>query len=237
MPSAALVIDREGRPRTLLEPGQEKAISTDRVILVPGPQGEQEIVRRIFRWYGRNALTLDEIAAAPSRRRTANRYWPAVDPISRSQNHLQRGLYRGLHLQQDNRFAEGARKPAPREHWVRSSTLAPMVSDRVFRAAQKQRARRDGKRLPDERLLRGSSSCSRARGIPFRALDLEVAEVSVSHNLRQPLPVASARHTRSSATPRRCTGISARSVGLGMMKSFWTACAGSMRRMDTSPAT
>lgn len=149
-----LLIDCEGRPRTLLEPGQRKAISTDRVILVPGPQEEQETVRRIFRWYGRHALTLDDIAqrlAAEGPRTDTGRPWTqsAVRKIIGNEAYI--GDYTYC---KTVGFLMGPRKPAPRDHWIRSSTLTPIVSDRVFRAAQKQRARRDGKRLSDERMLR-----------------------------------------------------------------------------------
>ncbi len=159
-----LVIDREGRPRALLEPGQQKAISTDRVILVPGPQGEQETVRRIFRWYSRNALTMDEIArrlAEDGPRTDTGRPWTrsAVRKIIGNEAYIGDYTY-----SKTTGLLMGPRKPAPREHWVRSSTLTRMVSDRVFRAAQKQRARRDGTRLPDERLLRALRSLLEQKG-------------------------------------------------------------------------
>jgi DNA invertase Pin-like site-specific DNA recombinase len=44
-----LVIDHEGNPRFLLAPRQWKAVSTDRVILVPGPDQEIVIVGEIYR--------------------------------------------------------------------------------------------------------------------------------------------------------------------------------------------
>ncbi len=111
-------------------------------------------MRRIFRWYGRNAFTLDEIAqrlADEGPRTDTGRRWiqSAVRKIICNEAYIGDYTY-----SKTTGLLKGARKPAPREHWVRSSTLTPMVSDRVFRAAQKQRARRDGKRLPDERLLR-----------------------------------------------------------------------------------
>lgn len=46
-----MLISKDGRPRFLLGPGEEKGLSTDRVIYVPGPSEELKIVRRIFRMF------------------------------------------------------------------------------------------------------------------------------------------------------------------------------------------
>ena len=42
-------LDENGRPQGLLERGQRKAVASDRVILVPGPEAELQVVRGIFR--------------------------------------------------------------------------------------------------------------------------------------------------------------------------------------------
>lgn len=46
-----LLIDRFGVPRAELAPGEQKSIATDRVVLVPGPAEEVEIVREIYRLF------------------------------------------------------------------------------------------------------------------------------------------------------------------------------------------
>ncbi|MDG4898879.1 recombinase family protein, partial [Mesorhizobium sp. WSM4976] len=46
-----MLISKDGQPRFLLGPGEEKGLSTDRVIYVPGPPEELKIVRRIFRMF------------------------------------------------------------------------------------------------------------------------------------------------------------------------------------------
>jgi DNA invertase Pin-like site-specific DNA recombinase len=43
------LLDRDGRPKEMLGRGQHKSIQTDRVILVPGPENEIEVVREIYR--------------------------------------------------------------------------------------------------------------------------------------------------------------------------------------------
>jgi hypothetical protein len=46
-----LLIDQNGKPKTLLQFGERKSIFTDRVILVPGPDEELATVREIFTRY------------------------------------------------------------------------------------------------------------------------------------------------------------------------------------------
>jgi DNA invertase Pin-like site-specific DNA recombinase len=43
-----LLVDREGRPKEILPPGEMKSLQSDRVVLIPGPEEEQRIVREIF---------------------------------------------------------------------------------------------------------------------------------------------------------------------------------------------
>ncbi len=43
-----LLIDEEHRPKEILELGHRKNIQTDRVVLVPGPKEEQQVVQRIY---------------------------------------------------------------------------------------------------------------------------------------------------------------------------------------------
>jgi DNA invertase Pin-like site-specific DNA recombinase len=57
-----LLIDQEHRPKEVLDPGQRKSLQTDRVILVPGPEDEQKVVREIFRNFIEMGKVEQEIA-------------------------------------------------------------------------------------------------------------------------------------------------------------------------------
>jgi DNA invertase Pin-like site-specific DNA recombinase len=46
-----MLIDQSGQAKTLLKRGEHKSLQTDRVILVPGPDAEIEIVRSIYRMF------------------------------------------------------------------------------------------------------------------------------------------------------------------------------------------
>jgi DNA invertase Pin-like site-specific DNA recombinase len=52
-----LLIDQSGNPKTQLQPGQQKSIQTDRVVLVPGPEDERAVVRRIYRLFMQDLRT------------------------------------------------------------------------------------------------------------------------------------------------------------------------------------
>jgi DNA invertase Pin-like site-specific DNA recombinase len=56
------LVDGNGSHKGELAPGQWKNISTDRVILIPGPSHEVETVQRIYRMFLRDNMTLNDIA-------------------------------------------------------------------------------------------------------------------------------------------------------------------------------
>jgi hypothetical protein len=46
-----LLIDQDGKPKFILQRGERKSIATDRVILIPGPPEEIEVVKEVFLLY------------------------------------------------------------------------------------------------------------------------------------------------------------------------------------------
>lgn len=57
-----LLIDQAGKPKTELQPGEQKSLQTDRVVLVPGPPEERAVVRRIYRLFVQEGYTEQQIA-------------------------------------------------------------------------------------------------------------------------------------------------------------------------------
>ncbi len=55
------LVDADGTPKMILEHGQRKAITTERVVVVNGPMLEVEIVRKIFKWYVNEELSFHKI--------------------------------------------------------------------------------------------------------------------------------------------------------------------------------
>jgi len=57
-----MLVSGDRHPKALLKDGERKSIATDRVILVPGPSEEVEVVRDIFQMYISDGLSLQAIA-------------------------------------------------------------------------------------------------------------------------------------------------------------------------------
>jgi len=56
------LIDRDQAPKGLLDRGERKSLQTDRVILVPGPEQEIEVVQQIYARFVTDKQTEREIA-------------------------------------------------------------------------------------------------------------------------------------------------------------------------------
>lgn len=149
------IVGRDGAPRLLLERGDRKAIQTDRIIVVPGPAAEVELVRRIFTMFVDEGRSEHEIVATLNRegKRTATGgpwrfyYLQAV---------LTRERYMGdLIFGKTSERLLGPRTKNPPEHWVRvRGAFEPIVDARQFEEAQAIFARRR-RRTTEEELLRG----------------------------------------------------------------------------------
>ncbi len=148
-----LIVDRDGQPRMLLEPGQQKALSTDRVVLVPGPPNEQETIRRIFRWYVYGRLTATKIAArlaSEGLRSDTGGPWYEQTIWSILKNEAYIGLY------VYNRTTARLRQPRrrnPEEMWVRARVLRPIVSETLFRKARAKSSPKERGKFPDAFML------------------------------------------------------------------------------------
>src|SRR5262249_11976191 len=57
-----LLVDQRGEPKFVLCAGERKSIATDRVVLIPGPVEEVEIVREIFKMYASKRYSPADIA-------------------------------------------------------------------------------------------------------------------------------------------------------------------------------
>ncbi|KRA82539.1 recombinase family protein [Altererythrobacter sp. Root672] len=67
-----MLLDQSGRRKGILAPGEHKSITTDRVVLVPGPDHEIEVVREIYRLFAKRAWTEGQIAEELNRRNIEN---------------------------------------------------------------------------------------------------------------------------------------------------------------------
>ncbi|TIW94328.1 MAG: recombinase family protein [Mesorhizobium sp.] len=132
-----MLIDEVGKPKAILKPREWKSLSTDRVILVPGPADEIAIVRWIFNQFVNRGKTEFQIANALNERGVPaelNRTWTT----SSVRNLLTNEKYIGNNVWNKTcTTLHSKRRPNPPSAWVRGENVnEPLVSRELFRRAQ-----------------------------------------------------------------------------------------------------
>jgi hypothetical protein len=148
-----LLVDRDGKAKGVLGTGEHKSITTDRVILVPGPQEEVEVVREIYRLYIEERKSMPVIADALNKQGLVNDYgqpWTR-DRISEI---LTNPKYTGANVTNRRSFKLKAKLVRnPREMWVRrEGAFEGLVSRETFETAQEVHAD-NNRRYTDKELL------------------------------------------------------------------------------------
>ena len=168
-----MLIDAKGNERGFLGPGEHKHLSTDRVILVRGPESEVRVARRIFKAYTVGGESMSGIArqlndegvpGACGRKWTPERvHWLLT-------SELMLGTY------VYNRTTRKLKSPAranPKVAWVRARVMRPIVSRATFEQAAALLRR--GRRVfpyADPRLLTALSRLLREKGfLSFSIID------------------------------------------------------------------
>ena len=147
-----LVVDQHRNPKTILSRGEQKNLTTDRVILVPGPEDEIKIVREVFQLFteGRKppktiAKILNDRGILSEHGRPWTRYM-IFDMITNPK-------YVGTNV--SNRTScklRGSLIKNPPEMWVRrENAFIPIVNADIFEKAQQITASR-ARRYTDEEL-------------------------------------------------------------------------------------
>jgi DNA invertase Pin-like site-specific DNA recombinase len=147
------LLDREGRVKGILGHGEEKSIQTDRVKLIPGPDEEISIVRKIFALFTNNFMPereivrlLNEQGVPPDRGRTWTR--------SRVHTLLTSPKYIGVSIYNRKSYKlSGKQVNNPSNMWIRCDhACEPIVPLAQFEQAQ-QIIRARANHLSDEDLL------------------------------------------------------------------------------------
>src|SRR5579862_15345 len=132
-----MLVSAAGEPKMQLAHGERKSITTDRVILIPGPALEVECVREVYRMFVDERLTVHAIARELNRRNikhVGRARWDhtAVHAI------LSHPKYMGC-----NRFGRTSKRLGtaavriPEADWVLApGAFVPLVDETTFRAAQ-----------------------------------------------------------------------------------------------------
>ncbi|WP_181299066.1 recombinase family protein [Pseudomonas sp. Q2-TVG4-2] len=148
------LVDSSGSPKNQLGPGEHKSIQTDRVVLVPGPEDEVEVVQWIYRLFVEQGRTECEIADWLNTRGVLtdhSRRWSrgAVHQVLINEKYIGNNVW--------NRFSFKLKQTRVRnkpEQWIRADgVFQPVVSSLLFRAAQ-EIIRARSYRMADEEMLR-----------------------------------------------------------------------------------
>jgi DNA invertase Pin-like site-specific DNA recombinase len=148
-----LLVDQAGAAKGTLDRGEQKSIATDRVILVPGPDAEVEIVREVYRLFVESGTSEVEIASNLNRRGLLS---DLGRPWTRGTVHqlLINEKYIGNNVWGKTSFKlKSAHVRNSPDEWIRSDgAFAGIVDRSIFARAQNIiNARSD--RLSDNRML------------------------------------------------------------------------------------
>lgn len=158
-----MLVDHNGSPKQTLAPGERKSLGTDRIVLVLGPEEEQQVVRRIFREFlaGRNEVAIANRLNQEGVSNVKGERWKGVNVHSILTNEKYRGdmIYGRTRGRINGRVIH-----APAEEWTTVKGAYPaLVSRRTFAAAQ-QRIRLRGPHTTDEELLNSLRAILAKRG-------------------------------------------------------------------------
>jgi DNA invertase Pin-like site-specific DNA recombinase len=161
------LVDQKGVPKGLLGRGEWKSIATDRVVLIPGPPDELEIVRWIFTSFVKQRKNLREIARLLNERgikhaRGGAWQWHHVRQTLRNENYIGNIVWNRQSVK-----LKGKAVNNPPDKWVRTiGALEPIIERPLFDAAQAilrekpQGLTQEQKLAPLRRLLRKHGTLS-----------------------------------------------------------------------------
>jgi DNA invertase Pin-like site-specific DNA recombinase len=132
-----LLIDQAGKPKTELQPGEQKSLQTDRVVLVPGSPEERAVVRRIYHLFVHEGRTEGEIAAELTRSGLVaelGRPWTRgiVHQVLTNEKYIGNNVYNRISFKLKRKRVRN-----PPEMWVRRDAAFEAIVDASdFTAAQ-----------------------------------------------------------------------------------------------------
>lgn len=130
-------VDHAGNRRGILERGEQKSIQTDRVILVPGPPDELEIIRWIYRMFVHDKRPERDIAAALNARSILTdlgRPWSrgTVHQVLINEKYIGNNVWNRVSCKLKRRRVHNTA-----DMWVRANgVFEPVVDSEIFAAAQ-----------------------------------------------------------------------------------------------------
>lgn len=147
-----LLVDQHGQAKEQLERGQQKSIATDRVILVPGPEAEVELVREIYQLFvdGYSELGIADLLNGRGVLTDLGRSWTrgTVHQLLTNEKYIGNNVWARTSFKLKERHVIN-----PRNEWVRSEkAFTPIIDPALFDRVQTIIAAR-AQHLSDEAML------------------------------------------------------------------------------------
>ncbi len=226
------IVSQDGRRKQILKDGQWKSISTDRVILTPGPQKEVDIVCLIFDLYTKQGKSRHQIADILNDKKLVRgkRAWD----ITMLRLLLTNPVYKGAYAYGKYEIRNHSSRSLPREKWlIRDHAFPAIISDKQWNRANEMIRKEMRKPLIDSEMLEGlrrlwkregtinSTLINEAKDIPstqgyrnhFRSLNVAYKQIGfpLKHDFGFVQAISLNRKMRSSLCDDLCMRI--RAVG------------------------
>jgi DNA invertase Pin-like site-specific DNA recombinase len=148
-----LLVDPAGNPRQVLNRRERKAVSSDKVVVIPGPPEELAVIRRIFRLYVRDQLSTVAIA-----KRLARSGIKGYEDKPLGETTIRHILSNELCIGQltynmTSKKLQGDTLRNPEPVWIRFSAFEPIVPVRQFRKAQERRLQLTNRHWSKEEII------------------------------------------------------------------------------------
>lgn len=148
-----MLIDQAGQPKGTLKIGEQKSLQTDRVVLVPGPDAEQEVVRSIYQAFLDEGKTEREIAEHLNAQKITTdlgRAWTrgTIHQVLTNEKYIGNNVYHRTSCKLKRKHVSN-----PPEMWIRADNVFQAVIDpQLFMRVQEAILAR-AKRYSDEEML------------------------------------------------------------------------------------
>ncbi len=124
-----MLIDQAGQPKGTLKIGEQKSLQTDRVVLVPGPEDEQDIVRSIYRWFLADGKSEREIADELNAQKVTTdlgRAWTrgTIHQVLTNEKYIGNNVYHRTSCKLKRKHVAN-----PPEMWIRADNAFPAIVD------------------------------------------------------------------------------------------------------------
>ncbi|MBW7894880.1 MAG: recombinase family protein [Opitutaceae bacterium] len=159
-----MLIDQTGSPKGELKVGEQKSLQTDRVVLAPGPDNEQEVVRWIYAAFLDEQKTEREIADELNDRRLVTdlgRPWTrgTVHQILTNEKYIGNNVYHRTSFKLKRKHVLN-----PPEMWIRADNAFPAIVDPAIFARVQEVILARARRFTDDEMLAALKSLWSRRG-------------------------------------------------------------------------